>query len=279
MGKNPCFLFYPSDWTRDLDDQDLEVEGAWIRILCRLWWSEKRGEATKPLREWARILRKTEQKTMKIFQILIEKHLADGDVLDNQNVTIISRRMVRDFEISQIRKTVGKLGGNPGLKKINENLVNQNLSKTTSLLSSVSVSKKNNLKQKIVFVENKFQNIPDALMEKWREVSPGIDIGAEIKKAELWLLSNPEKRRSRYEAFLSTWMVKAQNNFIKYGGQNVGIRTARSDPRDKALQSREDAECAAIEARWKAAKQSTGDNSGGDARENDAPDFQGQRPL
>jgi len=142
MGKNPAFQFYPSDWTRDLDDQDLEVEGAWIRICCRLWWSEKRGEASKPLQEWARILRKSERKTKEIFQILLDKHIASGSVLDNQNITIISRRMVRDFEISELRKRVGKLGGNPGLKKIQNNLDNQNASKSASLLLQSSTSKK-----------------------------------------------------------------------------------------------------------------------------------------
>ncbi|MDD5245229.1 MAG: hypothetical protein PHU49_14565 [Syntrophorhabdaceae bacterium] len=143
MGKNPAFLFYPSDWTRDLDDQDLEVEGAWIRICCRLWWSEKRGEATKPMREWARILRKTEKKTKEIFQILIEKRIASGSILDNQNITIISRRIVRDYEISQIRKEVGKLGGNPKLKKINENLDNQSDNQKDRSSVSVSVSSSN----------------------------------------------------------------------------------------------------------------------------------------
>jgi hypothetical protein len=141
MSKNPAFQFYPSDWTRDLDDQDLEVEGAWIRICCRLWWSETKGSATKPIREWARILRKTEKKTREILEILLSKSISSGSVLDNQNITIISRRMVRDYEISKIRQEVGKLGGNPGLMKIKENLDNQKLSKSASLLSSTSSSK------------------------------------------------------------------------------------------------------------------------------------------
>lgn len=51
--------------------------------------------------------------------------------------------MVRDYEISQIRREVGKLGGNPGLMKIKENLDNLNLSKTTGLQSSSSSSVKN----------------------------------------------------------------------------------------------------------------------------------------
>jgi len=46
--------------------------------------------------------------------------------LDNQNITIISRRMVRDYKISELRRAVGKLGGNPKLIKTDEVLVIQN---------------------------------------------------------------------------------------------------------------------------------------------------------
>lgn len=283
MGKQPAFQFYPGDWTRDLDDQDLEIEGAWIRIICRLWWSETKGEATKPLNEWARILRKTEQKTMKIFQILIEKHIADGSLLDNQNITIISRRMKRMVEISKLRYEVGLKGGNPSLLKTQNNLVNQTSNqnvRSSSSSSSSKIKKEIIKKEKIQFIGNKFTSIPSALMEKWREVSPGIIITDEIKKAELWLLAHPEKRRSRYGSFLSNWMVRAQENYIKYGGNgNGGIRTARSDPRDKTLQSREDAEVAAIIARREAAKQSARRDPGGDAKPDDAPDFSAIGPT
>lgn len=146
MAKAPAFQFYPGDWTRDLDDQDLEIEGAWIRICCRLWWSVTPGQATKTLKEWARILRKSEKKTQKIFQILFTKHIASGCVLDNQNITIISRRMVRDFEISQIRREVGKLGGNPILLKSKNVLDNQTVNqKPTPSSSSSSSSSGNNI--------------------------------------------------------------------------------------------------------------------------------------
>jgi len=40
------------------------------------------------------------------------------------------------------------------------------------------------------------------------------------------LLANPQKRRSRYNSFLSTWMVKAQDHFIKYGGVNANQNRA-----------------------------------------------------
>lgn len=78
MGKNPAFQFYPSDWTRDLDDEELETEGAWIRICCRLWWSETKGEMTKSLLEWSRILRTHPNKTGVILKTLLRKRIADG---------------------------------------------------------------------------------------------------------------------------------------------------------------------------------------------------------
>ena len=145
MGKNPSFPFYPGDWTRDLDDQDLEIEGAWIRICCRLWWMPERGKATKQIKEWSRILRKTEQKTIKIFQKLIEKGIASGEVLDNQTATIINRRMANYDRISKIRQEVGKLGGNPKLAKSENNLDNQkpNQKRPSSFSFSSSSSKKN----------------------------------------------------------------------------------------------------------------------------------------
>ena len=103
MGKAPAFQFYPGDWTRDLDEHPLEIEGAWIRICCKLWWSETRGELAKDLVQWARILRADEQKTLNILIYLKEEKIAeiptelpDDPSLCNGKITVISRRMVRE---------------------------------------------------------------------------------------------------------------------------------------------------------------------------------------
>jgi hypothetical protein len=143
MGKNPAYLMYPSDWQRDLDDHPLEIEGAWIRICNRLFWTG--GTATKTLDEWSRILRKKSRETEKIFEYFSSKNICD---LVNQNgtITITSRRMVRDEYIRTMRVKVGKLGGNPGLLQIRKNkvLVNQidNQKDQSSVSVSVSVSKR-----------------------------------------------------------------------------------------------------------------------------------------
>lgn len=142
IGKNPAFQFYPGDWTRDLDDYPLEIEGAWIRICCRLHWSNPYGSATKSLTEWAYVLRTHPNKAGVILKTLLKKHIATGEYLDNQNITISSKRMMEDDRIRKIRQEVGKLGGNPQLKGIRRDLVNQidNQKPTPSSSSSSSSS-------------------------------------------------------------------------------------------------------------------------------------------
>ena len=161
MGKNPAFQFYPNDWNRDMEEHSLEIQGAWIVLLCKLWWSETRGEATKSLYEWARVLREKNKKTEKILHFLQEKSVADIHFLDNQNITIISRRMVKDNKISLIRQEVGKLGGNPGLKKIEENrkkLVNQSPNQNNQSPSPTPTTKITNKAQAPDWLDHKLFN-------------------------------------------------------------------------------------------------------------------------
>jgi len=114
--------------------------------------------------------------------------------------------------------------------------------------------RKKEKKEKIQFIDNHFLTIPNALMNKWREVAPGIIIADEIKKAELWLLANPQKRRTRYETYLSNWMVRAQENFIKYGGNNGGYKR-HSQNNGRCLHDREiDAETDRINAEYERKK-------------------------
>ncbi len=192
MGKQPAFQFYPGDWTRDMDDYDLETEGAWIRIICRLWWAEKRGETTKPLKEWARILRKTEQKTLKIFQILIEKRIASGSILDNQNITIISRRMVRDEKLSLMRRQVGSLGGNPNLIKTKNILDNQtDNQKPTPSSSNLHTSSSTSKKTTIELPEGVKKETWDAFIEMRKIMKAPLSVYAtKLIIANLIKLSN-----------------------------------------------------------------------------------------
>jgi len=96
MGKNPAFQFYPGDWSRDLEEHPLEIEGAWIRICCKLWWSDTKGKLTKTIPQWARILREPEEKTGLILGYIEKEKIGDIFRDSNGNVTIESRRMIKD---------------------------------------------------------------------------------------------------------------------------------------------------------------------------------------
>ncbi len=95
MGKAPADQFYWQDWARDLEEHPLEIEGAWIRICCKLWFSETRGEATKSSEQWARILRVDPAKAMEMIEYISEEKIGDVTVC-NKKVTVACRRMVRD---------------------------------------------------------------------------------------------------------------------------------------------------------------------------------------
>lgn len=141
MGKAPAFQFYPSDWIRDLDEHPLEIEGAWIRICCKLFYSDTCGKSTKTLTQWSRILRVGEKKSFAIIGYLDKQNIADV-INQNGSITISSRRMVRDEYIRNIRRQSGSKGGNPALIRREEPLVldNQNLFNQKPTPSSSSSS-------------------------------------------------------------------------------------------------------------------------------------------
>ncbi len=171
MGKNPAFQFYPADWERDLGEHPLEIRGAWITICCALWWSETPGHDTKTLAQWAKILRENQKKTEKILNYFT--HTRIGDLVNqNGNITITSRRMVRDEYIRKIRKEAGEKGGNPVLKKGHDLLnqtSNQNASKSQPLhlqsSSSSSLLKEKEPSDRLSLALSFNQETQDALIK------------------------------------------------------------------------------------------------------------------
>ncbi len=278
--KAPAFQFYPADWQRDLSEHTLEIEGAWIRICCALWWSETPGKSTKPLTNWARVLRVGERKCKTIIDYLLNQNIAEVDI-QNQSITITSRRMVKDEYIRNIRRNAGQLGGNPSLKKPEEkpvldkqSLVNQK--PTPSSSSSSSTTKNKHIDVEIPSWINK--PTWDAFIEMRKSIS-----AKPTPKAMILLIAKLERLRNEGNDPQKVLEQSIMNNYkgifpLKEGGNGNGIRTARSDPRDKNLQSREDAEVAAITAKWEAAKKAPRDHPRGDAGNDDAPDFSGVSP-
>lgn len=114
----PYFQFYPADWIQDVRILSLEAQGAWMAILCALHTAPERGRHTWNIRQLQQLLGFPEgtitndnegyPRHDKAISLIAElRGVADiswldvdgnecDDLSDAFEITIISRRMVRD---------------------------------------------------------------------------------------------------------------------------------------------------------------------------------------
>jgi uncharacterized protein YdaU (DUF1376 family) len=278
MNKSPAFQLYASDFLVDTLEWDIEEVGIYTRLLYAQWAN---GDLPDDGERLSRIAGCSLKKFIKSSEKVMEKFIKkdDGRIINLRlEETRIRQEEFRSNAIESGRKgglrsqkgrrvTTSNPSSNPSSNQPSEN---------EALQSSSSTSIKTISKQKVIFEDGKFKNIPPAIMEKWRQVAPGINVPAEIAKAELWVISNPDKVRSRWAAFLSRWIVKAQDNFVKYGGNGNGKSTAiyRTDIRGQKVPDEQANEVQRLNEQWEAVKKARRDASRGNAVDNDAPDFQ-----
>jgi len=214
--KAPAFQFYPADWQRDLSEHPLEIEGAWIRICCALWWSETPGLATKPLTNWARVLRVGERKCFSIITYLHNQNIADV-VIQDSTITISSRRMVKDEYIRNIRRSAGSRGGNPSLKRRektpvldNQSLLNQN-GEQKPTPSSSSSKKKENIKRK-----KSFETAEVILSGEFIEIAKQIGINGQVKSVFDSFRDHHVSKGNRFVDWTAAWRNWCRNQ-IEWG--------------------------------------------------------------
>lgn len=97
MGKNPACQFYFLDHQRDTRPLSRAVRGDWMDILTQLHFAPTRGSLTLSLEAWGKVVgisgeefEKTtleELRHCRICKIVTQR---------NGNITLISRRMVRE---------------------------------------------------------------------------------------------------------------------------------------------------------------------------------------
>tara|TARA_Y100000593_G_scaffold3534_1_gene6965 strand:- start:15 stop:491 length:477 start_codon:yes stop_codon:yes gene_type:complete len=54
-----------------------------------------------------------------------------------------------------------------------------------------------------------YSNIPQELLETWKKAYPNVDIQAQIKKCEAWLLCNTNKAKKDFKRFTNNWLSKS----------------------------------------------------------------------
>ena len=121
MGKLPALQFYPGDWKKDPGVRALSYHdrGVWFEILLLMHESEQRGKLLlngqrMPYEALAVALGLDNQNLTNTITTLLQYGVAS---LCEKTGALMSRRMVRDEMLRQVRTEAGKLGGNPDLLK------------------------------------------------------------------------------------------------------------------------------------------------------------------
>jgi len=146
--KRPSFQFYPADWLRDtaLRTCSVGARGLWIDMICFMHEGAPYGH----LKVGNKVILPSNLAGM-VGATLLETEgwlaeLESGGVFERtEEGCILSRRMIRDENLRNLRASGGKLGGNPALKvNLPPNLEGQskvNRKPTPSSSSSSSSSK------------------------------------------------------------------------------------------------------------------------------------------
>lgn len=100
MAKKPTFTFEPDSFRRDVAHLPLSARGAWITILCLLHHAEVRGTLTLSRTEWATALGCPVNEAVTVLKLLLSKRICNGEWKSDDIVTLVSRRMSREYHSS-----------------------------------------------------------------------------------------------------------------------------------------------------------------------------------
>ncbi len=249
--KAPAFQFYPADWRKDPGIQSLSLNdrGAWFEILCLMHESPRRGVLLLPSgepmqpKQLARILGVSCDKTNLILKRIQVSGVSSRDQLTG---ALLCRRMVRDEEISALRRMAGAQGGNPALLKQTVNQdpttpVNQKPTPSSSPSSSASPSGEKKKKEK-ASPSPKKQPVPVQLeiteaMREWAHGDGFTD--ADIQRETPAMLDHFRAKGESRTDWIATWRNWIRNSLKFNRNGNGGSNGIIQNNRESATQARE----------------------------------------
>ena len=123
-GKAPSVQFYYKDFLADMNDHPVEIVGAWMLILIKIWHANSNGEITRSVTQWALLLHVTESRALEYLDYINKEDI--GDVIyvtdDNSQITVVNRRTKRDANLREsnrlrqetFREKSGRYGNSNG---------------------------------------------------------------------------------------------------------------------------------------------------------------------
>jgi len=121
MAKQPYIQFYLGDYIKDTRVLPLNVKGGWVDLILAMWDNDPKGELTGTMDDFARIMNCSKEEAILVIQTLKQKKFFDYLDTGDGFMQIISRKQKKMEKLSEIRKKIGKTGGNPKLVNQNDN--------------------------------------------------------------------------------------------------------------------------------------------------------------
>lgn len=133
MPKVPYIPLYIGDWEQDTNCISPLAEFALLKLTFKLFKSEKRGVIVTNFNTLSILFKSDLAKTKEIFNELYENNILNFEFIEDDKIRIISRRMVREGNLSEIRSNCGKSGGrgNKAKQKQNESKIKAKVKQIT----------------------------------------------------------------------------------------------------------------------------------------------------
>ena len=102
----PAFRFDPATWLEDVSVQVMSSssQGIYLKLLCRAWLAEVRGELSCHLNELPRLLRCTDSELELFLTEATAVELVELECERHGTVTLISKRMAKEEKSRRLNR-------------------------------------------------------------------------------------------------------------------------------------------------------------------------------
>lgn len=213
MTKRPAFQFYPGDWlgSQRVSLLTLEEEGAYLRLLASCW---QHGSIPSDPEKIARLIGKGASTTLATtLATMFQPHPLESALL-------VHDRLERERDKQDAWAEKSREGGRKSAEKrqnlkggsttVQPPLVgclpNGSNQKATLLLQSTSTNTSSN--EEVGADRKKTYLLDEEFWAEMRRHYPDIDVDAESRKMDAWLLARPGRKKTRQ--FVINWLNKVE---------------------------------------------------------------------
>ena len=225
--KPPAFQFYPKDFLSDINVQMMTMEerGVYITLLCSAWIE---GEIPDDIIILKRLCKYKNIESTRVLEVwfnvtstFVKK---DGFLLHPR----LERERIKQDEWKEKCRKGGLQSpknkeDRKGTLRVAEQPFNSSSSSSSSTTKETSTNVDVSPKRKtsaparppqpfFSFDEKAWINITGEDLARWDKAYPAVNVIQQLTEMEEWLLSNPDKRKKNYRAFITRWLSKEQDH-------------------------------------------------------------------